>query len=59
MELAVGRMRLNGGRGGGGSYTKQLKKAFVVVGINTAFSSRKRREAVRATWMPTGIFKNN
>ncbi|KAG6517348.1 hypothetical protein ZIOFF_020733 [Zingiber officinale] len=59
MELAVGRMRLNGGRGGGGgggggSYNKQLKKAFVVVGINTAFSSQKRREAVRATWMPTG-----
>ncbi|XP_065020423.1 probable beta-1,3-galactosyltransferase 8 [Musa acuminata AAA Group] len=30
------------------------KKAFVVVGINTAFSSKKRRESVRATWMPRG-----
>ncbi|KAK6919365.1 LOW QUALITY PROTEIN: Glycosyl transferase, family 31 [Dillenia turbinata] len=28
------------------------KKYLVVVGINTAFSSRRRRDAVRATWMP-------
>ncbi|TYI27560.1 hypothetical protein ES332_A05G185300v1 [Gossypium tomentosum] len=25
---------------------------FMVIGINTAFSSRKRRDSVRATWMP-------
>ncbi|XP_041004291.1 probable beta-1,3-galactosyltransferase 8 [Juglans microcarpa x Juglans regia] len=31
-----------------------LQKAFVVIGINTAFSSRKRRESVRETWMPRG-----
>ncbi|CAI9090260.1 OLC1v1024997C5 [Oldenlandia corymbosa var. corymbosa] len=30
------------------------KKYFMVVGINTAFSSRKRRDSVRATWMPQG-----
>ncbi|KAK4603608.1 hypothetical protein RGQ29_012211 [Quercus rubra] len=30
------------------------RKYFMVVGINTAFSSRKRRESVRATWMPQG-----
>ncbi|XP_010245068.1 PREDICTED: beta-1,3-galactosyltransferase 7 [Nelumbo nucifera] len=30
------------------------KKAFVVIGINTAFSSRKRRDSVRETWMPRG-----
>ncbi|XP_042494645.1 beta-1,3-galactosyltransferase 7-like isoform X2 [Macadamia integrifolia] len=30
------------------------KKAFVVIGINTAFSSRKRRDSVRETWMPQG-----
>lgn len=30
------------------------KKVFVVIGINTAFSSRKRRDSVRATWMPQG-----
>ncbi|MBA0647133.1 hypothetical protein Goklo_015042 [Gossypium klotzschianum] len=31
-----------------------LQKAFVVIGINTAFSSRKRRDSLRQTWMPTG-----
>ena len=31
------------------------KKVFVVIGINTAFSSRKRRDSVRETWMPQGI----
>lgn len=31
------------------------KKAFMVIGINTAFSSRKRRDSVRETWMPQGI----
>lgn len=29
-------------------------RAFVVIGINTAFSSRKRRDSVRETWMPQG-----
>ncbi|KAJ6819738.1 beta-1,3-galactosyltransferase 7-like [Iris pallida] len=33
---------------------QQRKKAFVVIGINTAFSSRKRRDSVRGTWMPQG-----
>ncbi|KAI4295901.1 hypothetical protein L6164_035897 [Bauhinia variegata] len=28
------------------------KRYFMVIGINTAFSSRKRRDSVRATWMP-------
>lgn len=32
------------------------KKMFIVIGINTAFSSRKRRDTVRATWMPQGIW---
>ncbi|KAG8640626.1 hypothetical protein MANES_13G069800v8 [Manihot esculenta] len=27
---------------------------LMVVGVNTAFSSRKRRDSVRATWMPQG-----
>ncbi|KAG6738678.1 hypothetical protein D5086_033470 [Populus alba] len=31
-----------------------LQKAFVVIGINTAFSSRKRRDSLRQTWMPKG-----
>ncbi|KFK44305.1 hypothetical protein AALP_AA1G240600 [Arabis alpina] len=30
------------------------KKVFMVVGINTAFSSRKRRDSLRETWMPKG-----
>ncbi|KAF5740275.1 beta-1 3-galactosyltransferase 7 isoform X1 [Tripterygium wilfordii] len=30
------------------------QKVFVVIGINTAFSSRKRRDSVRETWMPRG-----
>lgn len=34
------------------------KKAFVVIGINTAFSSRKRRDSVRETWMPQGYSPN-
>ncbi|MBA0745657.1 hypothetical protein Gogos_008228 [Gossypium gossypioides] len=28
------------------------RKYFMVIGINTAFSSHKRRDSVRATWMP-------
>ncbi|CAL0303954.1 unnamed protein product [Lupinus luteus] len=30
------------------------RKYLMVVGINTAFNSRKRRDSVRATWMPQG-----
>lgn len=33
---------------------RQRRKVFVVIGINTAFSSRKRRDSVRQTWMPRG-----
>ncbi|KAK6937937.1 protein of unknown function DUF4094 [Dillenia turbinata] len=32
-----------------------LQKVFVVIGINTAFSSKKRRDSVRQTWMPRGL----
>lgn len=39
---------------GEGQPTGAKKKAFVVIGINTAFSSRKRRDSVRETWMPQG-----
>ena len=31
------------------------RKYLMVVGINTAFSSRRRRDSVRATWMPQGF----
>ncbi|XLT51297.1 hypothetical protein HN873_043901 [Arachis hypogaea] len=30
------------------------KNAFVVIGINTTFSSRKSHDSVRETWMPHG-----
>ncbi|GMP65342.1 hypothetical protein CsSME_00026173 [Camellia sinensis var. sinensis] len=30
------------------------RKYLMVIGVNTAFSSRKRRDSVRATWMPQG-----
>ncbi|KAG5620975.1 hypothetical protein H5410_006193 [Solanum commersonii] len=30
------------------------KKTFMVIGINTTFSSRKRRDSIRQTWMPQG-----
>ncbi|XP_042068249.1 beta-1,3-galactosyltransferase 7-like isoform X2 [Salvia splendens] len=48
MELSASR------RGEGRGATEGRKKAFVVIGINTAFSSRKRRDSVRETWMPQG-----
>ncbi|XP_022844683.1 beta-1,3-galactosyltransferase 7-like isoform X2 [Olea europaea var. sylvestris] len=34
--------------------TETRKRTFMVIGINTAFSSRKRRDSVRETWMPRG-----
>ncbi|KAD4178867.1 hypothetical protein E3N88_27458 [Mikania micrantha] len=33
------------------------RKYLMVIGINTAFSSRRRRDSVRATWMPQGCDK--
>jgi hypothetical protein len=35
------------------------RKYLMVIGINTAFSSRKRRDSVRATWMPQGSYINS
>ncbi|PIA57832.1 hypothetical protein AQUCO_00500031v1 [Aquilegia coerulea] len=34
--------------------SSKKRKYLMVVGINTAFSSRKRRDSVRATWLPQG-----
>ncbi|XP_057973987.1 probable beta-1,3-galactosyltransferase 8 [Malania oleifera] len=36
------------------SSNHSLQRAFVVIGINTAFSSKKRRDSLRQTWMPQG-----
>ena len=51
MELAVERARSGGGTA---VASKPPQKAFVVIGINTAFTSRKRRDSLRDTWVPRG-----
>ncbi|TKW27154.1 hypothetical protein SEVIR_3G239500v4 [Setaria viridis] len=53
MELAVERAKQNGGLGVSAP-SRGLPKALVVVGINTAFSSKKRRDSLRDTWVPRG-----
>jgi len=53
MELAVERAR-SGGGGGTAVASQPPQKAFVVIGINTAFTSRKRRDSLRDTWVPRG-----
>ncbi|KAK4391159.1 Beta-1,3-galactosyltransferase 7 [Sesamum angolense] len=58
MELSASRRVLERGRMNVSSVMSNVgtprKKAFMVIGINTAFSSRKRRDSVRETWMPQG-----
>jgi mitotic spindle assembly checkpoint protein MAD1 len=56
MELAVERARsgVGGAGAGAGVSSRAPQKAFVVIGINTAFSSKKRRDSLRETWVPTG-----
>ncbi|KAG2593337.1 hypothetical protein PVAP13_5NG170919 [Panicum virgatum] len=54
MELAVESARSGGGGGGTAVASKPPQKAFVVIGINTAFTSRKRRDSLRDTWVPRG-----
>ncbi|KAM7250536.1 hypothetical protein ACFE04_022419 [Oxalis oulophora] len=62
MELAAARAAqesiVNGGSPLSGdiniSQSNKKRKYLMVIGINTAFSSRKRRDSVRETWMPQG-----
>uniref|UniRef100_A0A0E0L2U3 Hexosyltransferase n=1 Tax=Oryza punctata TaxID=4537 RepID=A0A0E0L2U3_ORYPU len=56
MELAVERAKQNGGLGAAvpSKQGRRPPKAFVVIGINTAFSSKKRRDSLRDTWVPRG-----
>uniref|UniRef100_A0A7C9EMC3 Hexosyltransferase n=2 Tax=Opuntia streptacantha TaxID=393608 RepID=A0A7C9EMC3_OPUST len=55
MELAAARATQESIMDGSpASDSSGKRKYLMVVGINTAFSSRKRRDSVRATWMPTG-----
>lgn len=42
----------------GSKRLKERQKVFFVMGIITAFSSRKRRESIRETWMPRGSVQN-
>lgn len=58
MELAAVRtnkMTGQGARERTSNHTTTLRRAFVVIGINTAFSSKKRRESLRETWMLKGL----
>ncbi|XP_038999430.1 probable beta-1,3-galactosyltransferase 2 isoform X2 [Hibiscus syriacus] len=34
--------------------SSRKRRYLMVIGINTAFSSRKRRDSIRATWIPQG-----
>ncbi|KAG8378569.1 hypothetical protein BUALT_Bualt08G0150500 [Buddleja alternifolia] len=52
MELAAARTSKMVGHERASNHT--LHKAFVVIGINTAFSSKKRRDSLRETWMLRG-----
>ncbi|XP_041006132.1 probable beta-1,3-galactosyltransferase 2 isoform X2 [Juglans microcarpa x Juglans regia] len=61
MELAAARAAQESIRSGSPLSQDVMKKKssgkrryLMVIGINTAFSSRKRRDSVRATWMPQG-----
>jgi hypothetical protein len=42
----------------GSERLKDRQKVFFVMGIITAFSSRKRRESIRETWLPQGSVQN-
>jgi len=62
MELAAARATQESLRSGAPvsddirmSESSGKRKYLMVIGINTAFSSRKRRDSVRATWMPQGL----
>ncbi|XP_042480726.1 beta-1,6-galactosyltransferase GALT31A isoform X2 [Macadamia integrifolia] len=60
MQLAVARAAKTGNEEGSPMVTKpgveqlERQKVFYVMGIITAFSSRKRRDSIRETWMPQG-----
>ncbi|EPS64555.1 hypothetical protein M569_10226 [Genlisea aurea] len=54
MELSASRSAVEKGRGVNVSSPSERKKAFMVIGINTAFSGRRRRDSLRGTWMPQG-----
>lgn len=59
MELAAARTNKMARERERASNQSSLEKAFVVIGINTAFSSKKRRKSVRETWMLKGLVLNS
>ncbi|KAM7259067.1 hypothetical protein ACFE04_014808 [Oxalis oulophora] len=54
MELASAQQHYSLGKSSNNNKNQSLEKAFVVIGINTAFSSKRRRDSLRETWMPKG-----
>ncbi|KAJ4820082.1 Hexosyltransferase [Rhynchospora pubera] len=53
-KMASLEVELRTGRNPKETYPADRKKAFAVIGVNTAFSSRARRDSLRNTWMPQG-----
>jgi len=61
VELATARAARSDGRDGSPAVAKTVAdqskirpRMFFVMGIMTAFSSRKRRDSIRGTWLPKG-----
>ncbi|KAH8512162.1 hypothetical protein Peur_053738 [Populus x canadensis] len=54
MKLAAAKAEQQSLLSGDTASGNSKRKYFMVIGINTAFSSRKRRDSVRTTWMPQG-----
>jgi hypothetical protein len=54
LELMAARAAAAVHSSGNGSTDASKMKVFMVVGVNTAFSSRSRRDSYRETWFPTG-----
>ena len=54
MKLAAAKAKQQTLLSGDATSGNVKRKYFMIIGINTAFSSRKRRDSVRTTWMPQG-----
>uniref|UniRef100_A0A7N0TQU1 Hexosyltransferase n=1 Tax=Kalanchoe fedtschenkoi TaxID=63787 RepID=A0A7N0TQU1_KALFE len=54
LEMQLAATRASIASNDGGPNPLHRRKVFFVMGIITAFSSRKRRDSIRDTWMPRG-----
>ena len=54
MKLAAAKAKQKSLLSGDAASGNAKRKYFMIIGINTAFSSLKRRDSVRATWMLQG-----